>query len=499
MDLWDVVITGFRLNATEKPATALQRILCLGPGEAGALAKGFPCVVRAALPAAEAQHLQSVLREAGAHVQLREPGRSMPPETGMPASVLPSGLPLPASPGSAPAPAPRDAAATPSQPAAAPSRPAAAPSRETPVTTHCPEDAAFHGDDVAPRASLTAAMPPPAPGALELSNAPLLFRATLTALTEAPPPPVLLPYQLGELVVVPTNSRPAPEIGAPLGEPVAEPVRIQGQPVAAATGLPAATPVAGRSQPAPASVAGRSQPAPTGTAVRSQPAPEVEAGAMQMFEDPFGSPDGPGPALDIDESALSDRSARVQSSFRPNAHVVATGTGRRGLIATLLWPVALIWHYAVPALALTGVAAIAGAAVYLIKDKARNDTGLTPTDEAPALDATERPSEPEEATHPLLRVTPRAMEPSVASILRVRMAGVHKVLVTWPADQRPEGVTECMLVEEGQAAQLKELASTGRHLDPPADVVEQLAQHMEALQAAQNRPGVTFTPVCLAN
>jgi hypothetical protein len=91
------------------------------------------------------------------------------------------------------------------------------------------------------------------------------------------------------------------------------------------------------------------------------------------------------------------------------------------------------------------------------------------------------------------------MEASVASLLRRRMPDVHKVVVTWPPEQRPAGAIECVLLDAAQSATRQELESTGRPLDPPAEVVEQLAQHMEALRAASHTPDATFTALCLAN
>lgn len=79
----DVVIVGYRLNAKEPAAKALERILLLTPEAARTLARTFPAVVAHAKAHDEAEQLAAALRSAGAQVELRpateEPARAHEP------------------------------------------------------------------------------------------------------------------------------------------------------------------------------------------------------------------------------------------------------------------------------------------------------------------------------------------------------------------------------------------------------------------------------------
>ena len=72
----DVVIVGYRLNAKEPAAKALERILGLAAEEARALARTFPAVVARAVPQERAEQLADALRTAGAQVDLRDAGEA---------------------------------------------------------------------------------------------------------------------------------------------------------------------------------------------------------------------------------------------------------------------------------------------------------------------------------------------------------------------------------------------------------------------------------------
>ena len=67
----DVVIVGYRLNAREPAAKALERILGLASADARQLARGFPALVARDLAATEAEALKAELQAAGAQVELR--------------------------------------------------------------------------------------------------------------------------------------------------------------------------------------------------------------------------------------------------------------------------------------------------------------------------------------------------------------------------------------------------------------------------------------------
>jgi len=572
VDRCDVVITGFRLNAVEKPAAALQRVLQVSEDEARALSKRFPCVVLADAPSVAAQPLMAALREAGAHVQLREPGRSMPPETGG-KTMPPEGFGEPHAP-------PR---ALRSEPVRGPaSVPAPAPGAST---AHKSVPAPAPG---APPPSGPAAIPPPAPSAPAAPDAYGLFN--MSPATASPPVAARVSaYQLGELEVVATKSQPAPALFASKSQPAPAPPATKSQPAPAlfaSPSQPAPAMTATKSQPAPAMTATKSQPAPAMTAIKSQPAPAMTAAksqpapamtaaksqpapspvpdmaGMQMLNNGFRPTGEFGPALEIDVAALADRSARVQSTFQPNAEPEAQAKPkRRGFFATLLMPI-VFFSTAVPhALALTGVAAASGAAVYIVRksddpdelDHARTDdsdseesgeadgattqrkgrrglaarlnemtggklSGVLGMFSSEVAEADEQGKDLDgiegselagheygdndgarEATHPLLRTAPKAMEPSIAAILRSRIRGVSKISIEWPEGTKPEGFVECMLLDTKHSENLKELESTGARVDVPPAVQEQIDDHIGTLQAANGATAVEFVPICLAN
>ena len=67
-----MIIVGYRLNAKEPAAKALERILGLAPDAARKLARSFPALVRQALAQPDAELIAARLRDAGALVELRE-------------------------------------------------------------------------------------------------------------------------------------------------------------------------------------------------------------------------------------------------------------------------------------------------------------------------------------------------------------------------------------------------------------------------------------------
>ncbi len=457
MDRCDIVITGFRLNAVEKPTAALQRVLRVSEDEARALSKRVPCVVLGDVPAVAAQPLVAALREAGAHVQLREPGRSLPPETGG-KTMPPQGF-----------------------------------GEQQPV---------------APRVAGPVAMAPPAPSTPAAPDAYGLFNMT-PASASAGPAARLSAYQLGEIEVVATKSQPAP---APTtkSQPAPAMTATKSQPAPAMTAIksqPAPAMTATKSQPAPAMTATKSQPAPAMTATKSKPAPspQMDMGALQMLSNGFRPTGEFGPALEIDMAALADRSARVQSTFQPNAGLESEPK-RRGFFSTLLVPIVLFSSAAPHALALTGVAAASGAAVYMVRTSGQADpladtrAHESDTEQASTTDDAAKPREGRgEATHPLLRSVPKAMEPSIAAILRSRIRGVSKISIEWPEGTKPDGFVECMLLDTAHSKNLKELESTGGRVDPPAEVQDQLADHIGTLQAANGTTRTEYVSICLAN
>ncbi len=67
---YDVVIAGFRLNAKEQPAKALERILSMSPEQARVCSKQFPHLALSNAPREAAEALRLQLDEAGARVSI---------------------------------------------------------------------------------------------------------------------------------------------------------------------------------------------------------------------------------------------------------------------------------------------------------------------------------------------------------------------------------------------------------------------------------------------
>ncbi len=298
-------------------------------------------------------------------------------------------------------------------------------------------------------------------------------------------------YSLGELEIVAPKSQPAPAIKS---QPAPA---IKSQPAPAIKSQPAP---AIKSQPAPAI---KSQPAP---AIKSQPAPAqdigMEAGGLRMLGDSFQDEMDGGHSFELDERALGHQTNRVQTQPRGNALIAAPPRKRRGLFATLLLPLVFAQASIPHALALTGVAAASGAAVYLARTAqlgSGQNKGKQLDDADLAADPGSEKIERKQATHPLVRMAPKAMEGSIASILRARIRGVHKVSIKWAEGTRPEGNVECMLLEQAEAANLKELASTGSVVEVPPAVRDQLRDHILVLRTANADPDAGYLPICLAN
>jgi hypothetical protein len=327
-------------------------------------------------------------------------------------------------------------------------------------------------------------------------------------------------YALGELEVVPSRSQPAPALVGARSEPTPSHATTGGQ--------PAAAPI--KSQPAPAL---KSQPAP---ALKSQPAPAqdlgLEAAGLRMFGEGFDDAPDDGPALELDERATGPQTNRIEVQPRELKQAVHNTRKRRGFFATLLLPLVLFQAAIPQALALTGVAAASGAAVYLARtsgrDEAKREAGETRLSEPSGNERLSKPSGNERLSkpsgndkqlddvglapdlgekkasgaapsHPLVRLSPKAMEGSIASILRTRFRGLHKVAIKWDEATKPEGHVECMLLEEAEAANLKELASTGTLIEIPSYVREQLQDHIVVLRTANADQSAGYLPVCLAN
>jgi hypothetical protein len=177
---------------------------------------------------------------------------------------------------------------------------------------------------------------------------------------------------------------------------------------------------------------------------------------------------------------------------------------RGGIVSVLMFPFILLqalWTSMPTALAFTGVAATTAGAVYFVRRQGKSHAGALTEDVEGAADQSAGEEAPPErgATHPLVRMAPKAMEPAVAAIIRSRFQGTHKVPIKWPEGTKPAGSVECLLVEQGHASKLRELTATGQVVDMPADVHAQLSEYMETLRAADSNPSAQYLSVCLAN
>lgn len=557
MERSDVIVTGFRLNAAAPPAKVLQAILGLNETDAKALSKRFPCVVLADAEWAEAERISLSLREAGAFAKLRPTGaKSEPPgATDVPKTLPPAPFEAtrPAAQASPSTPAPEMAFATPSaRPAPAsvatdrsPSTPAPAVALATapsPQSSPAPFFASLEPKPQAPAvasaldgvptptASVPAMAAPAGMSAFEMGHAPTLF-STPKAEPEAGPR-ASLPYALGDLEIAPTTkSTPAPAM--PHAAAAVKPVQ-------AAPSQPAP---AIKSTPAPA-IKSTPAPAPKSQAAPAPNNPNVEATGLRMLDDGFGDEQVDGPALELDYGNVKT-TGRVEVKARGKINVRQKEKAR-GFWATLLLPIVLLQAAVPHALALTGVAAASGAAVYIARTSAKEKEAATAEDDAPNAEGKQPTREKRggllgfldditgrtedkaggdedgaggaegktdsgdaankgvdgvatEATHPLVKMAPKSVEPAIASILRQRFRGLHKVMVEWPEGQKPEGKVECMLLEQEHASGLKELLSTGRPIAPPIAVREQLQDHIGVLRAADANPDAAYIPICLAN
>jgi hypothetical protein len=546
----DVVLTGFRLNTGEPPAKVLERVLGLEPAKARAATQRFP-VILARTSQERADQLADILREAGAMVDVREAvsvarpsaqlaqaPAAVPPAPAAPVPPPAPGLP---SPGIRAVPTPLGATSPRGLPTVSgmPPLPGAvakggAMPASMPFTLSAPPALA------APQPALAAAQPaPPALSIAQPENdwnmqalAPVLppVESLEPEPAPVPAPSKLTAYQIGDLALD-LGKKPAP---APVA--ASEPSLDHALP--SDLGAVAASPGPALELETNAAPAARATPAPAPAAAE---APSF--GGMQSFGDGFDDMNQGGgveAALELDRDATwLNKQKPPQSAPKPAAPApaqedigeAALREARRPGPQKIVAPKPLTFkervqyalHDALAAvkvvlvhgLAILAMASVTGAAVAYGRspDALFELIGLgappTPPSELriPVVSPLAVPPLLREARiHPLLRLVPEQMALEVATALRARVPGWHRVEVKWP---RPDDVrghhVECLLVEHQKgdkagreaASRVHALLRTGLALDLPPQVQKALRDNMLTRRDEQGLKK-RFTPLCLA-
>jgi len=262
---------------------------------------------------------------------------------------------------------------------------------------------------------------------------------------------------------------------------------------------------------APAAPVVKTEPAPKSTAAPSPKlavSPAMHTAGMQMLDEGFGVASEAGVALELDNEALTTRSAHATKKAKAKARPKPV---HQGLVATLFGPVA--WSKAGPyAAAFIGMMMAFGMAGYLVKDSdyLALALGLPTAAQQAANDRDRQPDDPESAdaapsdraqyprpTHSLLRVLPRPMVAPVAALLRSRVKGATKIPIDWPRGaSRPAGIVECILLDRAYAFNLPKLLSTGYRISPAPEV---LAQIEDRIGTSEDDEQARPIAICLAN
>ncbi len=474
MDRCDIIITAYRLNAVQPAAKALQRILGLSPADAAALAKRFPCVVRANEDPQEAERLCAALQEAGAFAELQaHESQHAPPEPAPEHQSLQVATSIP--------------------------------TRDEPPSGYVIGDLTI--DKSAP--------------------APLAARAARTSLAQPAPitPPITparaAPAATAEAAVSGNVQMLDDGFGGEADHGVALELDLN------ATGKPLdqATASAMEVVQGPSGFDDEEQEAaaleldygtaPKGTGKVEAKKPKTQATTAAKQSTPKAAP--------ADKSQGETAAATPATGHKYAIHGAQPEGARRGQInvrdkggnhgilgrlrsgsAAQLWVsaclAAVIGGAAYKVYALNEEDAVIRAQALRSMQAEVNDNSI---DHRPGVPGKVEPPpaiEKDELTAkaPADVASPAIMERSVASERRGRMHGIHKVSVTWPAGAARDD-TECMLLDTKYANKMDELASTGLRIDMPPAVEKQLKSEADALQASKRYRDRSFLPICLAN
>ncbi len=482
----DVVMVGYRLNAKEPAAKALERILGLTPEDARRLARAFPVTVVEGTSESDAVRIRDELQAAGALVELRAQSRApgFVSEARTNARFDAAGaVQEPESPATRLTPEPTrnsnlgpradlgTAGRTRLTPEPARSSNVgpridvalAAPTRRTPE----PLRASSPGPSAALRPSPEPfAAVPPTP-----TSAPVVFPASATAAPQAQQDGSGA-YQLGEfgfeIARSRTVSRPPSAPPPPRGADVSLDLEL-------AAGLPLEL----------------DQPSAAGPSLdfggRNTPANDLHS-LGERFEEL-----GPGRrarAPEVEEHAFRaiQRISKGHESRRPPPRQSASARVRSALTRSLR-----AW---LPSLALLALLSAATAAAVGYALDPSDMLGVLRREGSADAFVPGRPQDRD--LHPLLRATPSITRAPLASMLRARIAGVHEVPVSYEDGSK---TVQCALVENvpGQTeARLEQVRQTGREIAPPIPIMAQLREHARALRAANARADLELTPICLA-
>jgi len=477
----DVVIVGYRLNAKEPAAKALERILGVTPEAARALTRAFPSVVAENAPEAHAEQLREQLTSAGALVELRPRGAL---------NVAAARPDVPGAGAAAPA-----AAAGPAEAKVAP--PAAPPRARLPVADfsldlELPSIPAPERGPTIPRSTAGLQLPPP--------GVPQAASPGLPAPVSKVPTASAANYQLGDF-----------GLAGPRGPSMSGLLPISGGSVVAA--LPTAPPSV---PPAPNPSAGGAMDLDLelggGLELELDHSDQAGSGLRRGLSD--HPPDNDHHSLGERFEELAGGAAEAPArDTRPRPPVRAPRPleTRRSLPPQVPKVEASALHGAlrewVPSLLLlAAISAGSLAAVGYALDPSdvlgalqRERTAVSTTSAPPMR--SEGPGGPDAmlGLHPLLRATPAITRGPLAAILRARIGGVHEV----PVSFAKQGATvHCSLVEHAEGGEtevrLARLRETGREVPAPSDITAQLREHERALRTASHHPELRFTQVCLA-
>jgi hypothetical protein len=500
----DVVIVGYRLNAKEPAAKALERILGLTPETARTLARGFPSVVVENAPEARAEELREQLSQAGARVELRP---RTPLDIAAPRDPMPLELATTVRSQADDARAPTSAAAE-SPPRAAP----APPRRERlPVADFSLdlELASIPAPQRAPAASrsLESLQLPPTRAQQAASGGRAL---------PLPSPATTAPnYQLGDFGL----ARPRSPSLSGLG-----PLPTGGSVVAA---LPTAPTGVAEAADNPSAGGAMELDLELGGALELELDHTDQAGSGMRRGLSDRAPDNDHHSLDdrfelahgasVDGSALDERDARprpvplsraeeprasnpraprppeVRRSLPPQRAAKAEQGARPGALGGWVPSLLLLATMCVGSLAAVGYAIDPGDVLGALQ---RERAAVAAGADVPAPSAGSD-SDALLGLHPLLRATPAVTRAPLAAILRARIPGVHEVPVSFG---KQGSFVHCALVEqaEGQTeTRLARLRETGREVPAPSEITAQLREHERALRAERKQPELRFTEVCL--